>query len=268
MNREKETKFERNEVAKFIQEMWRRMDRMERIGRKYSVRYSSYKLDAERAERYGYKWLKDKEGFFEKKILDEQSRKRIEEDKNARKLVDEYKVVEKPLAKADSVTYLGPVVSTLRELTPELVMYLQKNTQDLRSLSPQLFETLIAEVLLANGFSEAKLVGRDSYTSADICAIKSLSSLEGDVRVYVEVKRTRRRVGINIISQVLGAMTMERQRLGWHMAMIVSLEGFTKTKKYNRHELSLLGIELKSEDDIKEWLQGYTPNEKGLWLPD
>ena len=63
-------------------------------------------------------------------------------------------------------------------------------------------------------------------------------------------------------------MTMERPRLGWHMAMIVSLAGFSETKKLDRYELSLLGIELKSEAAIKEWLQGYTPNEKGLCLPD
>ena len=74
-------------------------------------------------------------------------------------------------------------------------------------------------------------------------------------------------MGIEVISGVLGAMLTERPQLGWHMSMIVSLGGFANTKKFNKHQLSLLGLELKDKTDIHEWLHNYSSNKNGLWLP-
>jgi hypothetical protein len=112
-----------------------------------------------------------------------------------------------------------------------------------------------------------RLVGRDPQTSADIYVAHSLDPLAKQLRFFVEVKREKNTVGIEIIDKVLGALLLERPEIGWHAAIIVSLGGFKHFRKYSKHKLSLLGLELKNRDDLLHWLEGYRPKKNGLWLP-
>ena len=162
---------------------------------------------------------------------------------------------------------LMPVVERVKRLTPALIAYLRTYENDINKLRWEVFEHLIAEFFVSSGFEDVRLVGRNPKTSADIFAVHS-DPLGSKIRYFIEVKRWKHKVGVQIIDQVYGAMLSERPAFGWHAAMVVSLVGFTDFEKYNRESLVLKGVELKDRSDLLGWLRGYKPNGNGLWLPD
>jgi restriction endonuclease Mrr len=163
---------------------------------------------------------------------------------------------------------LIPVVETIQKLTPSLIAHLQRHEDDLNKIHWRVFEHLIAEFFASWGFKDVQLVGRNSMTSADIFATYVVNPLGVKHRYFIEVKRWKRKIGIEVINQVLGAMISERERFGWHAAMIVTQVGYKDFEKWDREELAMKGIELKDRDDLLGWLRGYKQNESGLWLPE
>ena len=159
-------------------------------------------------------------------------------------------------------------VELLKSLTPELIKHLASHSDDLIKIHPRVAEHLIAELLKANGFSDVRLVGQNPETSADVFAVTKLNSFGVEIRIYVEVKRWKEKVGIGVINQVLGAMISEKGKLGWHAAMIVTTVGFTKFRKWTNEELRMMGIELKDKDDLLKLLVDYQQAPSGLWLPN
>lgn len=163
--------------------------------------------------------------------------------------------------------FIGNAISRVEELTPALIEHLKVHVDDLRMLDPTLFEKLIAEILAQRGFYDVVWVGRNRATTADIFATTLVAAVNVPIRFYIEVKRTESRVGIEVINAVHGAMLLEREKFGCHLAMIVSLGGFPDKMRYSQNRLSLRGVELKDKDDIHEWLRHYRPAKNGLWLP-
>jgi hypothetical protein len=141
------------------------------------------------------------------------------------------------------------VIETVRQLTPELIHYLRENESDLQKLRFDVFEHLVGECLKQRGFDEVKLVGRDQQTSADIFAMQKLNTIGGEFRCFVEVKRWKDKVGIEVVDRVYGAMLIEQPKFGWNAAMIVSLAGFTKQQKVSALKLNRLNILLKQKED-------------------
>lgn len=162
---------------------------------------------------------------------------------------------------------LSEALESVRRITPELLGYLRQHTQDLQSLQPDVFEQLIAELLAGVGWEDVRLVGRDPRTSADILAGHYCSSVGARIRVFVETKRWRGKVGVEVFNSVLGAMISERDTFGWHQAWIVALGGAATTRKLSPEQWHLKGVEVKDSVDITRWLAGYRPNALGLWLP-
>ncbi len=163
---------------------------------------------------------------------------------------------------------LVPVIETIKRLEPSLITHLQKHNNDLHKINPLVFEHLVAEFLAARGFSDVRLVGRNARTSADIFAAKFIRAAEIPIKLFVEVKRWKDTIGIEVINQVLGAFLSERERFGWNAAMIVTVGGFTDFEKWTREELELKGLFLKDRDDLLRYLDGYKQNDNGLWLPN
>lgn len=158
-------------------------------------------------------------------------------------------------------------VESVDSLTVDLVHHLRNHHDDVQKLKWDLFEHLVAEFLASRGFQDVSLVGRDPLTSADIYAAYVVDAVGEKLRFFVEVKRTRDKVGVDVINQVLGAFVLERPRLGWDVAMIVSLAGFRELQKTSDADVSFMGVKLKDKDDVARWLQGYEPGPHGLWLP-
>lgn len=162
---------------------------------------------------------------------------------------------------------LAEVVESITQLTPELIEHLKRHEQDIDKIPWNIFEHLIAEFFAAQGYDDVRLVGRDQATSADIYASHTLDPLGTRLKFFVEVKRIKGLVGVEVINEVLGAMFLERPTFGWHVAIIVSTGGFRRLRKFSKHEISYRGLELKDRNDLLRWLDNYRPNKNGLWLP-
>jgi hypothetical protein len=165
-------------------------------------------------------------------------------------------------------TELTEAIEKIKQLTPELIAHLRNHEDDLIKVNPRVFEHLIAEFFASWGFDDVRLVGTNPRTSADIYVVKTVNPLGIEFRYFIEVKRWKDKVGIEVINQVLGAMIGEKEQFGWHAAMIVSVGGFAEFEKWDRQQLKLKGIELKDKQDLLKWLQDYKESSSGLWLPD
>jgi len=160
-----------------------------------------------------------------------------------------------------------PVIQTFQKLEPDLISHLKRQSDDLVNINPLLFEHLFAEFLAAQGFDDVRLVGRNAKTSADIFAAKFIPA-DIPIRIFVEVKRWKHTIGIEVINQVLGAFLGERERFGWNAALIVTVGGFKEFEKWSREELALKGLHLQDRDDLLRYLDGYKQHANGLWLPN
>lgn len=161
----------------------------------------------------------------------------------------------------------GEVIERVRTLTPELIKHLKTHSDDLQKLPPNVFEHVIAEFLSSQGFQHIALLGRNSESAADIFAAYYLPGLSSPIRVFIEVKRWKNRVGIEVVDRVLGAMLSERPTHGWHAAMIVTLAAISSFRRTTKSSLTNIGLELKSREDILRWLHDYEQHPSGLWIP-
>ncbi len=163
---------------------------------------------------------------------------------------------------------VSDVIEKAKELTPYLIKYLKNHEEDLRKLPWQIFEHLIAEFFASWAYQDVRIVGRNPQTGADIVAMRKPDKSGVMIRYFIEVKRWKERVGVEVIDRVIGALVAERPKFGWHLGMIVTVADFTEMEKYSPLQLSMLGIELRNGDDVRKWLQQYQFNKKGLWLPN
>jgi RNA polymerase sigma factor (sigma-70 family) len=162
---------------------------------------------------------------------------------------------------------LIPVVETVKQLTPGLIRHLKTRESDLTKIHWKVFEHLVAEFLAQRGFSDVRLVGTNAKTGADIYAVLRVDQIGIEHRYFIEVKRWKDKVGVEVIDRVYGAFLAERERMGWHAAIIVSAVGFKDIKKYSPYQLKMMGVELKDKGDLLRWLKEYEQREDGLWLP-
>ncbi len=162
---------------------------------------------------------------------------------------------------------LHPSIETIRRLTPELIQRLKNESENYHRVDPFVFEHLVAELLAAHGFADVRLVGRNPQTSADIFAVKFIPEIGDEIRYFVEVKRHRDRIGVNVIDRVYGAMQAEQTKFGWRGSIIVTSHEFKDFRKYTREALALRGILLRDKRDLFDWIDGYKPSKNGLWVP-
>lgn len=162
---------------------------------------------------------------------------------------------------------ISDVIEGIIQLTPELIQHLRNHSNDIDKVNPQVFEHLVGELMASAGWHDVKLVGRNSKTHADIFALHYVPTSDGiPVRFFVEVKRWKNRIGVEVINQVYGAMVSEREKHGWHVAIILALGGASTTRGFNKDEYRNKGIEIKDKEDLLCWLRDYQPNDNGLYV--
>jgi len=184
--------------------------------------------------------------------------KKLQQPINARKLLN--------VLWAPNVELNEPLES-IKRVSPELMRNLKYEHANITKVPAIVFEEIVAELLAGMGWNEVRLVGRSSETSADILAGHFLPDGVTPIRIFIEVKRWKDRIGVEVFNQVLGAMVSERERFGWHQAWIMALGGAADTQKFSREEWRTKGLEVKDKADLFTWLDGYQPNQNGLWLP-
>ena len=174
----------------------------------------------------------------------------------------------KPKERLTAPAHLVDIIETVSHLSPHLIHHLKVNPADLQKLPWNVFEHLVAEFFASWGYDDVRLVGRDQTTAADIFAVQRIDPSGVRIRYFVEVKRTKSKIGVEVVNGVLGAMIRERPVHGWHVAMIVSLTGFKEFKATDPVRLTLQGIELRDGNDVLNWLKNYRPGDRGLWLSE
>jgi hypothetical protein len=153
------------------------------------------------------------------------------------------------------------------ELNERLMSLLHHDPEKIRNLKGTLFEEVIAELLAQRGFEVVKHVGRRGDTGADIFALEKSPCSGVRLRYFVETKLWTGKIGVEVVDRVSGAIVNERHRWGWHVGLIVAPAGWKNMLKFSREELQLLGIELRDDKDVQNWLKNYQPAPSGLWLP-
>jgi hypothetical protein len=169
---------------------------------------------------------------------------------------------------AVNITAVRSVIESAFELTPYLISHLKTHPDDLRLVDWRVFEHLVAEFFTQMGYSDVRLVGRSGKTGADIFALTKIEPDGTELRIFIETKRWKDNVGVEVVDRVYGAFLGEKTTYGWHMAMIVTVGRFTDIEKYTRDNLKMMGISLKDGEDVKRWLSNYKFKETGLWLPN
>ncbi len=137
----------------------------------------------------------------------------------------------------------------------------------LDKIDPLVLEHLIGEYFASQG-CRVYLVGRNPRTGADLMVIKTEIPSGTEIRCLVEVKRLKRRVGIEEIDRVLGVLVRERDKMKWHEALVCSATGFKRFRATTPRELKRHGVHLRGREDILRFLEEYRPRaDGGLWLP-
>lgn len=162
---------------------------------------------------------------------------------------------------------ISALVTQIKKLEPALIAHLQKHSSDLLLVDWSVMEHLVAELLAGIGFSDVTRVGANAKTSADIFA--GFHHLPSGVkqRLFVEVKRVKDKIGVDVIDRVAGALLNERSKYGWSAAMIVSVHGFKKFAKYTSEDLVGMQINLRDKTDLTRWLKDYKSTPSGLLVP-
>ena len=162
---------------------------------------------------------------------------------------------------------MQPVLATIERVTPELLAHLKECNDDLEMIPPPVVEQLVAELLAGNGWHHVEVVARNAETSADILAVRR-DALGIETTYFVEVKRWKDKVGIEVINQVVGAMELEQTRFGWNMGLVVTVAGAKRFRKITPEELRLKHVHVREKRHIVSLLGTYRPTPSGLWLPD
>lgn len=173
----------------------------------------------------------------------------------------------KPLNDKNVDIIIPKAVDEIGKLTPELLEHLRTKSDDITKLKPDVFEHLVAELLASRDFKNVQLVGKNNSTSADIFASKFIDDI-GEHRYFIEVKRWKDKIGVEVIDRVYGARISERDKYGWTAAMVVSIVGFKEFRKYSKEDIQNRGIYLKNRDDLLKWLSEYKENKNGLFVPN
>ena len=126
------------------------------------------------------------------------------------------------------------------------------------------FEKIIAEVLASHGFSNIQLNVRNAFGEMDIIAFEK--DKDGRSHGYiVECKRYKRNHKVSLReAHVLAMKRILMGSEGIDRAMLVTTSDFTRPTKslYD----SAWGMELKTCDQVIEWLRAYKVKRDGLFF--
>ena len=163
------------------------------------------------------------------------------------------------LARTENLSH--ELISAVKTVNEEYVIWLKTHPDDLGEVAWQAFERLTAEILSSHGF-EVRLTGRARGTSADVLAVENTEDGRR-IRHMVECKRYKDKIGIGIVHQVIGAKEVR----GIEHAMLVTTSSFTRDVIKQKPRLVELKLDLKDGNDVVNWLKEYEFHEAlGLWL--
>ena len=164
-------------------------------------------------------------------------------------------------------------ISTLKTLTDELMLYLQKEPDAIRTMHWQAFQEFVWEKFVCDGYHVVD-VSRERNSGGDLVAIQEGGGKR--VRHLVEAKCYSDRIGMDIFNQVVGAADGAESG---HVFLVTSSD-FTsdvETAAAERRRLSQepgrtamfknVVVDLVDGKRLVEWLRQYkVRTDGGLWL--
>jgi len=160
------------------------------------------------------------------------------------------------------------VIESCTQLTTDLIAHLRSHYSDILKIPPYVFEHLVAEFFARWQYADVRTVGRDPSTGADIHALLRESKAGIEQRIFIEVKRIVAPVEIDVIRALHGAISLERVKYGWNLGMLVTTSQFREYRIMKDVAFEHFGVFLKSEADLRHWLNDYIPHPSGLHLPN
>lgn len=155
------------------------------------------------------------------------------------------------------------LVQVVQTITQELVKYLGKHPEALRTIKPRQFEELIAEILASYGW-RVQLTPESKDGGYDIYAIsKDLSGVENHWIIECKKYASHRKVGVNTVRSLYGVGT--NLRVG--NMMLATTSDFTKGVK--DFKASRYDMDLRNYESVLDWVNTYEPNPNGkLYIKD
>lgn len=149
------------------------------------------------------------------------------------------------------------LIDAVDALNVGLLKYLQRHPEDVYSLSPRMFEKLVAE-MLANFGWQIEFTPQTKDGGYDIFAV-SRDASGARTSWIIECKKysKHRKVGVDIVRALYAVKLSERAA----NVMLVTTSNFTRgVEDFKTHAHDL---ELKDYGDLVEWLRSYKPRPDG-----
>ncbi|MFB0555342.1 MAG: restriction endonuclease [Phycisphaerae bacterium] len=145
------------------------------------------------------------------------------------------------------------IVSTIHICESELLAYVSKNPNRLRSVTPDVFERIIAEILIGFGF-QVQLTPKTRDGGCDIIGFTS-DHLGITTKYIVECKRYAkdRPVHVELVRSLYG---VKQQKRADH-AILATTSYFTADSIRYCQSPDIWNLHLKDFESIKEWLDTY-----------
>lgn len=149
-------------------------------------------------------------------------------------------------------------LAKILDLESELIRYLQRQPEKMRSIHSDVFEKLIAELMASFGFN-VEWTGRNQATGGDVIAVSMELAPGLKTNYLIEAKRfaANRPVGIEIARTLYGAKTVE----GYANALLVTTSFFTRGVLDFAHRP--WDFQVRDFHGLVEWLNKYRPLEDG-----
>jgi hypothetical protein len=136
----------------------------------------------------------------------------------------------------------------------ELLTNLIENEDALAGLESREFEELVADLLLADGYEDVRLVPRNNAPGPDIIAFgQSLSGQK--LRFLVECKAWKGAVGIDEVRTMAHRMDHEEPATG---GIIVTTSRFTSTALQQAELYHRWRLDLKDAAEVRQWIKRHT----------
>jgi HJR/Mrr/RecB family endonuclease len=163
-----------------------------------------------------------------------------------------------PLYQAKTDFSSSAALASVTDLERELIAYLQRHPEKMRSMHPDAFEKLVAELMASFGF-DVQWTARDKKTAADVIAFKTDAPSGLKQNYMIECKRfsEKNRVGVEVARALYGAKVDEQ----FSNALLVTTSFFESgverfaAKRWDFHLRDYLGL--------VEWLNAYRPVQEG-----
>ena len=159
-----------------------------------------------------------------------------------------------PLSAESTEVYRSPLVriELVKRINADVMAYLSKNPNELHNLHHRLFEELVAELLIRDGWKvDLSLATCDG--GYDVLAVRSVSGVGIQLLVQAKKYRPDRPVGVSAIRELYAVKQMNHAT----KAMLATTSYVSKAAKTEFRDVIPWELEFREFQDLTAWLKGH-----------